>query len=155
MVVGENGICRFSVSRFSFSSIMVNSALCASKILVISFALLSICSIVVSILSILVVTVPRACATPIADATASALRVTDFSLLILIESRRCWTFRGMLDSRRVISLDLFDAWVLSSHAFFGLSLVDLLCRPIRGYSCAEKIAWVVQRSCHFGGFIWF
>ena len=120
-------IFRCSVSKLSFSSIVVNSALCASKIFVVSFALLFICSIALSILSILVVTAPRAWATPVADAMASPLRVTDFSLLILIVSRRRWTFRGILDSRRVLSFDLFDASVLSSQAFFGVSLTDLPC----------------------------
>ena len=88
MVVGENGICRFSVSRFSFSSMVVNSALCASKILVVFFALLLICSIIFSTISILLVTVPSVDATPVVDAIASVLRVIDFSLLILMASRR-------------------------------------------------------------------
>ena len=82
------GIFLCSVSKLSFSSIVLNSALCASKIFVVSFALLFICSIALSILSILVVTAPRAWATPVADAMASPLRVADFSLLILIVSRR-------------------------------------------------------------------
>ena len=76
------------MNRFKFSSIVVNIALCASKLFVVSFALLLTYLIVVSTFPILVVTVPSTCATPVADAIASALRVTYFLLLILIASRR-------------------------------------------------------------------
>ena len=93
-----------------------------------------------SILSILMVTSPRAWATPVADAMASPLRVADFSLLSLIVSKRRWTFRGMLDSRRVLSFDLLDVRVLSSQTFFGVSLVDLPWWLIAGNSCGENVA---------------
>ena len=142
-----------SVSKLSFSSIVLNNALCVSKILVVSFALLFNWSMVLSILSIRKVTSPRAWATPVADAMASPLRVADFSLLSLIVSKRRWTFRGMLDSRRVLSFDLLDVRVLSSQTFFGVSLVDLPCWLIAGNSCVEKVAWVVLRACRFGGII--
>ena len=87
-VIGEGEICRFSVSRFSFLSIVLKSALCASKIFVVFFTLLLICLIVFSTFPILRVTVPSADTTPVADAIASVLRVIDFSLLVLMASRR-------------------------------------------------------------------
>ena len=102
-------ICRSSVSRFSFSSIVVKRALCVARILVVSLAFSFICSIVFSKFSMRVVTVPSVDATPVVVAMASVLKLIDFSLLILTASRRHWTFKGMDDSRRVLSVERFVA----------------------------------------------
>ena len=66
--------------------------------------------------SILVVTVPSAEATPVAAAIASPLRFIVFLLLALTASKRRWTFAGIDGSRRVLSLERYDAWVRFSHA---------------------------------------
>ena len=87
----EGLICRSSVSRFSFSSIVVKSALCAARILVVSLAFSFICSIVFSTFSMRVVTVPSVDATPVAVAMASVLNLIDFSLL------NCYGFKKTLD----------------------------------------------------------
>ena len=108
-VDGEIGSWRcVSVRKFNLLRIVLNIALCASKIFVFSFALLLICSMVASTFSILLVAVPRADATPVADAITSALSVMDLSLLILMASRRRWTCRGMEDSTSVLTLDLVE-----------------------------------------------
>ena len=93
------------VGRFSFSSIVVKRALCAARILVVSLAFSFICAIIFSTFSMRVVTVPSADATPFAVAMASVLKLIDFSLLILTASRRRWTFKGMVGSSRVLSVE--------------------------------------------------